>query len=67
MKVNVPNIVPLSQSVNNDIKLSIVLPGVQNYEQFKSELVRDKNFEKFVQQVSIGSTLGNNSLTKYKF
>ena len=46
--------------------MNITLEGVNDYEQFKSDLIKDKQIEKFVQTVTFGNALGKNSLSKYK-
>lgn len=48
-----------------DVNFSVTLPNVKNYDEFKSSLIADKQFEKVIQEVSIGRSLGNNSLKKY--
>lgn len=53
-------------TVNNDIQLSIELPNVQNYEQFKYALQHDKQFEQVVQSMTTGRAAGGSSLKKYK-
>lgn len=53
-------------NIKNDIQMSITLPNVTNYEEFVTQLQADKKFEKLVQQMTIGTALGNNSLSKYK-
>lgn len=58
----------VSQSMNNitaNNAVSIVLPNVTSYDEFKSALKNDKEMEKFWQEVTIGKAMGNNSLKKY--
>lgn len=57
----------MSQTLNNDISmnLSINLPNVQNYEQFKTALKNDNNFEKYIQEVTFGQLAGHGKLRKY--
>ncbi|MDE6312808.1 MAG: hypothetical protein K2M46_04200 [Lachnospiraceae bacterium] len=46
----------------------ITLPNVTNYEEFKNELIKDKNFEKAVECMSIGKlSKGYNSMSKLKY
>ena len=57
------------QNVGNsvgDVTMNITLEGVNDYEQFKSDLIKDKQIEKFVQNVTFGNALGKNSLNKYR-
>ena len=51
----------------NNISMNITLPNVQNYDQFVSQLQKDKRFEKIVQSMSIEQSLGKNSLSKFKY
>jgi hypothetical protein len=55
------------QSVSNDVTLnmSITLPNVQNYDQFKTALKNDSNFEKYVQEITLGQLSGHGKLRKY--
>lgn len=55
-----------SGTVNNDIVLNLTLPNVQNVDDFVTELRNNKRFEKVVQQMTLGSMIGNNSLSKFK-
>ena len=52
-------------TANNEITIS--LPNVNDYESFKNELQNDTRFEKFIQEVTIGQALGNNTLNKRKY
>ena len=72
---NVKTMIPDSQIVQRQnfggnnidkVQMEINLPNVTNYEEFKSELVKDKQFEKVVQSMTFGNALGKNSLSKYK-
>ena len=71
VKTMIPTNVPVrNQNIggNNigDVEMNINLPNVTNYEDFKSELIKDKQIEQFVQTVTFGNALGKNSLSKYK-
>lgn len=69
-KALIPNIKAnrsTNETVNNDVQLSITLPNVTNYDEFKNALVKDKNFEKVVQSMTFGNALGKNSLNKNKY
>lgn len=61
------NVSNMTQTLNNDISmnLSINLPNVQNYEQFKTALKNDSNFEKYVQEITFGQLAGHGKLRKY--
>lgn len=52
-------------TISNDIQLTIELPNVQNYEQFKYALQHDKQFEKVAQAMTTGRAAGGSSLKKY--
>ena len=52
-------------TISNDIQLTIELPNVQNYEQFKYALQHDKQFEKVVQAMTTERAAGGSSLKKY--
>lgn len=54
-------------SPNTTIQLSITLPNVKNYDEFKSALVADRNFQNAVQDMTLGAVLGKNSMSKYKY
>lgn len=43
------------------------LPNVTNYEEFKTQLIKDNKFEKAVQSMTIDRVNGGNSLSKFKF
>lgn len=50
---------------NGEIELSINLPNVMNYEQFKYAMQHDKNFEKMIRSMTVDKMFGNSSLKKY--
>ena len=59
-----------SQSVvgntyDNDFSMQVVLPNVQNYEQFKYAMQHDKGFEKMVRAMTVDKMFGGSSLKKY--
>ena len=63
------NIPVRTQNVGNNIdkvEMEINLPNVTNYEEFKSNLIKDRQIEKFVQTVTLGNALGGNTLNKYR-
>lgn len=57
----------LNTTINSDmnVDLSITLPNVTNYEQFKSALKSDSNVEKFIQEVALGQLVGHGKYRKY--
>ena len=66
VKVPQSNYLKNSGTVNNDIVLNLELPNVHNVDDFVTELRNNKRFEKVVQQMTLGSMMGNNSLSKFK-
>ncbi|MCM1496704.1 MAG: hypothetical protein NC089_13025 [Bacteroides sp.] len=55
------------QVVNNSNAITITLPNVTNYAEFKQELQRDNRFIGFVQEVTSGQALGNPRLNRRKY
>lgn len=53
-------------TIKNDINLNITLPGVTNYEEFKNKMVKDADFGKKIQAMTIDLVTGKSSLAKYK-
>ena len=49
-----------------DVNVSINLPNVTQYEEFAYKLQHDKNFEKMIQDMTIGRINGKSQLNKYK-
>lgn len=67
-KVDLPNI-PRSEGVSqnfDNVNVDINLPNVKNYDEFKSELIKDRHFEKVIQSMTLGNALGRNSLNKFR-
>ena len=63
-----PNISSVTaQTVNNDNKLTVVLPNVESYEDFKRQMKADTNVQQWMQEVTIGQMMGNNKLNKNKY
>lgn len=56
-----------ARTINNTNTLSVVLPNVSSYDDFKRQLVNDPKIENFVQEVTIGQLNGNGKLNKRKF
>lgn len=52
---------------NNTTHMEVVLPNVQNYDDFINHIKRDSRFEKIVQSMTLGRALGGNSMNKYKY
>lgn len=55
------------QVVNNSNAITITLPNVTNYAEFKQELQKDNRFIGFVQEVTSGQALGNPRLNRRKY
>lgn len=63
-----PNITSTNRStINQENKIVISLPNVQDYDSFKNALQNDTRFEKFIQEITIGQAMGNNTLNKRKY
>lgn len=64
-----PKMMSGSKDVNikNDVNLQVVLPNVQNYDEFKYALQHDKNFENMIRSMTTDKMFGGSSLAKYKF
>ena len=54
-------------SVNNQNTISITLPNVTNYNEFKNALQKDSKFVGFMQEVTLGQAIGKNKLNKNKY
>ena len=65
-KINT-NLEQENKTINNDNKITITLPNVKNYDEFKSELQNDNKFVGFVQEVTLGEALGHNSMRRKKY
>lgn len=52
---------------NTTIQMSITLPNVTNYNEFKTALIADRNFQNAVQDMTLGAAMGKNSLSKYRY
>ncbi len=51
-------------NINNNNAISITLPNVQNYEQFKSEMKKDTRLQSWMQEVTLGQAIGKNTLRR---
>lgn len=52
---------------NNDIYMELVLPSVKNYDDFVTQMQKDKRFEKIVQSVTVDAISGRSSYSKMKW
>lgn len=55
-----------NNNVENNIQMTITLPGVSNYQEFVTRLQSDSKFEKMIVDVTSSALTGNNSLSKYR-
>ena len=67
-----PDIPNISNSLANKVDVSygdvsLSFPNVHNYEDFMKQAQQDPKFEKMVQNMTLGQTLGRNSLSKLTF
>lgn len=67
-----PDIPNMSNNLANKIDVSygdvsLSFPNVHNYEDFMKQAQQDPKFEKMVQNMTLGQTLGRNSLSKLTF
>ena len=53
--------------INNSNDITITLPNVTNYTEFKNELQKDNTFAGFVREITLGESLGGNSLNKNRY
>ncbi|MCM1171387.1 MAG: hypothetical protein NC393_04580 [Clostridium sp.] len=56
-----------NRTINNENTISITLPNVTNYDEFKSKLQKDNKFIGFMQETTFGQALGHNSLRSKKY
>lgn len=67
-----PDISNMSNNLSNKVEVqfgdvTLSLPNVRNYEDFMKEAQKDPKFEKMIQNMTLGQTLGRNSLNKLTF
>lgn len=67
-----PDISNMSNNLSNKVDVqfgdvTLSLPNVRNYEDFMKEAQKDPKFEKMIQNMTLGQTLGRNSLSKLTF
>lgn len=63
MNVTVPS-TTAARTVNNDNDITIVLPNVTNYDEFKTALQKDPKFTNFIQATTLGQSLGKGKLNR---
>lgn len=60
-----------NNNVNNEIHLTMNLPNVTNYDEFKKrityDMAHDRNMKGTIQAMTVGEMVGGSSLAKYKF
>lgn len=54
----------INSATGNDVDLVINLNGLRNASEFMTELRKDKKFERFIQEITIGRVNGHGSLAK---
>lgn len=57
----------VATTINQNNQIEITLPNVNDYASFKYELQNDIKFEKFIQEITLGQAMGNNTLNKRKY
>ena len=57
----------VGNTYEQDISVSFELPNVTSYEEFVTKAQSDTRFEKIVQQMTLGTLAGQNSLKKYRY
>lgn len=57
----------VGNTINQDNAISITLPNVTNYDDFKNALKKDTQFTNFVQEITVGQLAGNNTLKKNRY
>lgn len=67
-----PDIPNISNNLANKVDVSygdvsLSFPNVHNYEDFMKQAQQDPKFEKMIQNMTLGQTLGRNSLSKLTF
>ena len=55
-----------AQNNFDNVNVDITLPNVKNYDEFVSELSKDRHFEKVIQSMTLGNALGRNSMNKFR-
>ncbi len=65
--ITLPSVNGTARTINNENEITLVLPNVTNYEEFKSALTKDPKFVNFVQATTIGQALGKGRLNRGNF
>lgn len=70
--VKLPDVPNISNNLANKVDVefgdvTLSLPNVKNYEDFMKQAQQDPKFEKMIQEMTLGQTLGRNSLSKLTF
>lgn len=65
--VKLPDSAITARTVNNDNEITLILPNVTNYDEFKNALQKDPKFVNFVQATTIGQALGKGKLNRGNF
>ena len=65
--VKLPDSAVTARTVNNDNEITLILPNVTNYDEFKNALQKDPKFVNFVQATTIGQALGKGKLNRGNF
>lgn len=55
-----------SQNVNNT-HIEVILPNAKDYDEFKRDFKNDPSMTKYIQQITVGESMGFGSLSKYKY
>ena len=66
-RINTNSVANRSFEGNIENNITITLPNVQNYDDFKRELQRDKSFEKMIQSMTVDRITGGTVFGKYKY
>lgn len=69
---NIPDISNISNNLANKVDVSygdvtLTFPNVHNYEDIMKQMQKDPKAEKMIQEMTLGQTLGRNSLSKLTF
>lgn len=62
--VNLPDSAVGLRTVNNDNNLTVVLPNVMNYEDFRTAMMNDPKITNYMQAATIGQALGKGKLNR---
>lgn len=57
----------IGNTINNANSISISLPNVNNYEEFKTQLKKDPKLTAFIQQITLGEAVNGVKLSKKKY